>query len=67
MTKSNKKNNVRPELQLLNPGQTNEVHQYSINILENTGIKVESKTTSEESADNIKKERIILINRFHKI
>lgn len=36
--------NVRPKLQLLNREQMNEVHQYSIQILEKTGIKVESKT-----------------------
>lgn len=36
--------NVKPKLQLLNREQMNEVHQYSIQILEKTGIKVESKT-----------------------
>jgi trimethylamine--corrinoid protein Co-methyltransferase len=36
--------NVRPRLQLLGPDQINEVHRYSIRILEDTGIKVESKT-----------------------
>lgn len=36
--------NVRPRLDLLSPEQMNEVHRYSISILENTGIKVESKT-----------------------
>lgn len=36
--------NVRPKLQLLNREQKQEVHQYSIQILEKTGIKVESKT-----------------------
>jgi len=35
--------NVRPSLQLLSPAQINNVHQYSIRILEDTGIKVESK------------------------
>lgn len=35
--------NVRPNLQLLTAEQMNEVHQYSIRILENTGIEVESK------------------------
>jgi len=34
--------NVRPNLQLLSPEQMNEVHQYSIRILEDTGIEVES-------------------------
>ena len=36
--------NVRPKLNLLGPDQINEVHRYSILILEDTGIKVESKT-----------------------
>jgi len=40
---ANKLKNVRPSLQLLNAEQMNEVHQYSIRILEDTGIKVESK------------------------
>jgi len=40
---ANKLKNVRPRLQLLNAEQVNEVHQYSIRILEDTGIKVESK------------------------
>jgi len=35
--------NVRPRLNLLGPEQINEVHRYSIRILEDTGIKVESK------------------------
>lgn len=35
--------NVRPKLQLLGPEQINEVHRYSIRILEDTGIQVESK------------------------
>ena len=35
--------NVRPNLQLLSPEQMNEVHRYSIRILEDTGIEVESK------------------------
>ena len=34
---------VRPKLQLLGPEQINMVHQSSIHILEDTGIKVESK------------------------
>jgi len=36
--------NVHPKLNLLGPDQINEVHRYSIRILEDTGIKVESKT-----------------------
>ncbi len=35
--------NVRPRLQLLTTEQMNEVHHYSIRILEETGIEVESK------------------------
>lgn len=35
--------NVRPRLQLLSQEQINEVHRYSIRILEDTGIEVESK------------------------
>ncbi|NQU87607.1 MAG: trimethylamine methyltransferase family protein [Mariniphaga sp.] len=34
---------VRPKLQLLGSEQMNEIHQYSIRILEDTGIEVESK------------------------
>ena len=36
--------NVRPRLQLLNAEQINLVHDYSIQILEKTGIKVECTT-----------------------
>ena len=39
--------NVRPKLNLLDPDQINEVHSYSTSILEDTGIKVESKTALE--------------------
>ena len=39
--------NIRPKLNLLGPEQINEVHRYSIRILEDTGIKVESKTALE--------------------
>jgi len=39
--------NVRPKLQLLSPEQMNDLHRYSIHILENTGIEVESKTALE--------------------
>ncbi len=39
--------NVRPHLQLLNPEQISEVHHYSIRILEETGIRVESKEALE--------------------
>ena len=38
---------ARPKLNLLDPDQINEVHSYSTNILEDTGIKVESKTALE--------------------
>ncbi len=44
MPVTNNPENIKPKLQLLNPEQMNEVHQYSVSILENTGIKVESKT-----------------------
>jgi len=48
--------NVRPGLQLLNPEQMNEVHQYSISILEDTGIQAESKTALKifEKSDSVK-------------
>jgi len=36
--------NVHPRLQLLGPEQIREVHRYSVQILEDTGIKVESRT-----------------------
>jgi trimethylamine--corrinoid protein Co-methyltransferase len=36
--------NVRPSLQLLSAEQMNEVHRYSVRILEDTGVEVESKT-----------------------
>lgn len=39
--------NIRPKLNLLGPEEINEVHRYSIRILEDTGIKVESKTALE--------------------
>jgi trimethylamine--corrinoid protein Co-methyltransferase len=38
---------IRPSLKLLSPDQINAVHQYSIRILEDTGIKVESKRALE--------------------
>lgn len=44
MTPSSGNMNVRPRLQLLDEEQMNEVHQYSVKILEDTGIEVESKT-----------------------
>jgi len=56
MTLADQPNNVRPRLQLLSPEQINEVHQYSISILENTGIKVESKEALKifEKSDAVK-------------
>ena len=36
--------NVRPNLQLLDLDEIQDVHGYSIRILEDIGIKVESKT-----------------------
>ncbi|MDX1699151.1 MAG: trimethylamine methyltransferase family protein [Melioribacteraceae bacterium] len=44
MTSSNSFEQVKPNIQLLTDEQIQEVHKYSINILENIGIKVESKT-----------------------
>ena len=44
MRNNNHIDNVKPKLQLLSLEQINRVHQYSINILEKTGIQVESKT-----------------------
>jgi len=56
--------NVRPKLQLLDLDQINEVHRYSIRILEETGIKVESKTALEifANSDGVKiKDDVIYI------
>ncbi len=56
--------NVRPKLQLLDLDQINEVHRYSIRILEDTGIKVESKTAREifANSDGVKiKDDVIYI------
>lgn len=44
MMTSNNSENIRPNIQLLSQEQMKEVHEYSIHILENTGIKVECKT-----------------------
>ena len=44
MTTSNNIKNIRPHLEFLNKDQINEIHRYSISILENTGIQVESKS-----------------------
>ncbi len=48
--------NVRPKIQLLTPEQMNEVHHYSIRILEETGIEVESKEALRifEKSDGLK-------------
>lgn len=48
--------NVRPRLQLLGPEQISEVHRYSIRILEDTGIEVESKAALKifEKSDAVK-------------
>jgi len=48
--------NIRPKLQLLGQEQIQEVHRYSIRILEDTGIKVESKTALEilKRSDGVK-------------
>lgn len=66
MTTTNNLNNVRPQLQLLNPEQINTVHQYSIQILENTGIEVESKKALSlfEKSDAVKvKNGVVFISR----
>jgi trimethylamine:corrinoid methyltransferase-like protein len=44
MMTNNKSEKVRPKLQLLSPEQLNEIHNFSIKVLEETGIKVESKS-----------------------
>lgn len=36
--------NVRPRLQMLSSEQMNEIHHYSVRILEDTGVEVESET-----------------------
>lgn len=59
-------NNVQPNLHLLNPEQINEVHINSVKLLEQTGIKVESKTARQlfEKSDAVKiKEDIVFIQR----
>ena len=47
MTLPNSPENVRPSLQLLSQDQMNDIHQYSVRILEDTGIRVESKRALE--------------------
>ena len=47
MTTSGNPGVIRPSLKLLSPDQINDVHRYSIRILEDTGIKVESKRALE--------------------
>jgi len=57
--------NIRPKLQLLGPEQINEVHRYSIRILEDTGIKVESKTALEifQKSDGVQvKDHVVYIS-----
>jgi len=50
--------NVRPTLELLRPEQMEEVHSYSIRILEDTGIEVESKEALKifQKSDGVKVE-----------
>ncbi len=64
MKLANNLKNVRPGLQLLNPEQMNEVHHYSIRILEETGIMVESKTAlkifEKSNAVKIKNEVVFI-------
>ncbi len=56
--------NVRPRLQLLNGEQMNEVHQYSIRILEDTGLEVESKDAlkifDKSDAVNIRNDEVYI-------
>jgi len=60
--------NVRPRIQMLSPEQMNEIHRYSINILEKTGIKVESKTAlnifKTSNAVNIKDNVVYIQNEL---
>lgn len=44
MIRASNQESIKPRLQLLSLEQINATHQYSIQILEKTGIKVESKT-----------------------
>ncbi len=56
--------NVRPRLQLLSLEQMNDIHQYSIRILEKTGIRVESKTALQifgQSGAAIIKDEVVFI------
>lgn len=56
--------NVRPKLQLLDPEQINEIHRYSIRILEDTGIEVESKAALQifAKSDGVKiKNNVVFI------
>ncbi|MBN1388956.1 MAG: trimethylamine methyltransferase family protein [Bacteroidales bacterium] len=56
--------NVRPRLHLLSPEQMNQVHRYSVEILEKTGIRVESDTArrifSKSGAVRIKNDMIYI-------
>lgn len=57
--------NVHPKLQLLTREQMDELHQYSIRILEDTGIKVESKEALNifKKSDGVKvKDHVVFIN-----
>ncbi|HEC44363.1 MAG TPA: hypothetical protein ENI20_16190 [Bacteroides sp.] len=57
---------VRPSLKLLSPDQINNIHQYSIRILEDTGLKVASeralKIFSKSDAVRIKND-VVYIQR----
>ncbi|TFG90094.1 MAG: hypothetical protein E4H16_02455, partial [Candidatus Atribacteria bacterium] len=57
--------NVRPKLQLLDQEQINEVHRYSIRILEDTGIEVEAKAALQifAKSDGVKiRNNVVFIN-----
>jgi len=58
--------NITPRLQLLNEEQINNIHEYSLKILEHTGIRVESKTALgifEKSGQIRRDGEIVYINR----
>jgi len=66
MTEASNPGNIRPRLQLLSREQMNEIHRYSISILENTGIKVESNTARKifEKSNAVKiKHEVVCIQR----
>lgn len=66
MAQQRKSEQVKPKLHLLNAEQKQEIHNYSLKILENTGIKVESKEAIRifDKSDAVKvKGEVVFINR----